>query len=165
MSLKQYNFQPTEPKWPLVRHHTYEILKTNNESLLKEKEELAQNLATKEEENIKLQRQYESLLKEKEELAQNLATKEEENIKLQRQYDLLIKEKAELAQTLTKKEGEISELKVTKVKLIETYNSVIHSLSEGKFSLDTMRNIVRKEIEAGEKEKMQRTRMRKKKPN
>ena len=49
MSLKQYNFQPAEPKW-LVRHHTYEILKTEYESLLKEKEELAQNLATKEEE-------------------------------------------------------------------------------------------------------------------
>jgi len=72
MSLKQYNFQPAEPKW-LVRHHTYEILKTEYESLLKEKEELAQNLATKEEEK---------------------ATKEEENIKLQRRYDLLKKKKS-----------------------------------------------------------------------
>ena len=130
MSLKQYNFQPTEPNWPLVRHHKYKTLKTKNESLLKEKEELAQNLATKEEEK---------------------ATKEEENIKLQRQYDLSIKEKAELAQTLTKKEGEISELKVT-------YNSVILSMSDGKFSLDTIINIVRKEIKAEEKEKMQRIR-------
>ena len=50
MSLKQYNFQPTEPKWPLVRHRKYEILKTKYALLLKEKEELAQNLATKEEE-------------------------------------------------------------------------------------------------------------------
>merc|ERR1712166_741127 len=77
--------------------------------------------------------------------------KEEENIKLLSQYDLLIKEKAELAQTLTKKEGEISELKVA-------YNSVIHSLDDGKFSSDTIINIVRKEIKAEEQEKMQRIR-------
>ncbi len=35
---------------------------------------------------------------------------------------------------------------------------VIHSLSDGKFSLDTIINIVRKEIKAEEKEKMQRIR-------